>query len=245
MDPGIRSLVLSRLEADGSAPARGAASSSRPSKARTRSRRSSLGGAAAPRAGRGANGSGARRRLPPRRRGRGLPRHRPAADARAAAGPRPDARRRAQRLRQVELRRGARGAAHRRQPALEGARRRLARGLAQPPPSRGVAQRDVPRRGRARDRAWSRGAGSRRRRSRPAAAAAQLHGRAERRPRVARLDRGPAHASPLPLLQRAGLAARRRALEALRRALLDPRPRGPRRGAGARSRRPAARARRR
>ena len=52
------------------------------------------------------------------------------------------------------------------------------------------------------------------------------------RPRVSRLDRGPAHPSPLPVLQRAGLAARRRALEALRRPLLDPGSRGSRRGAG-------------
>ena len=50
--------------------------------------------------------------------------------------------------------------------------------------------------------------------------------------RFPRLDRGPAHPPSVPLLQRARLAPRRGALEALRRALLHPGPRGPRPGPG-------------
>ena len=232
MDPGIRSLVLSRLEADASASGAWSGLVLAALEGQARSRRSC---GAAPGHREPTRRERRRRSTAPSCRTIAVEGFRgigPAADAGAAAGSGPDARRRAQRLRQVELRRGARGAPHRRQPALEGARRRLARGLAQPPPSRGVAQRDVPRRGRARARAWCRAAGSRRRRSKPAAAVAQLHDKPSVRPRLARLDRGPAHPSALPVLQRAGLASRRGALEALRRALLDPGPRGSRRGAG-------------
>ena len=142
--------MLSRLEADGSARRRLERPRPRGPRRPGRARGGALGRRRPAASGRVANVSGPGRRLPPLDRRRGVPRDRPRADAGAAAGPGPDARRRAQRLRQVELRRGARGPPHRRQPALEGARRRLARGLAEPPPSRGVARRDVPRRGRAR-----------------------------------------------------------------------------------------------
>ena len=177
MDPGIRSLVLSRLEADGSADDAWSGLVLAALEGRRRSRRSCAGGAGRGRRTRRADGPGARRRLPAVDRGRGLPRHRPAADARAAAGPGPHARRRAQRLRQVELRRGARGPADRRQPALEGARRRLARGLAQPPPPGGVARARRSSSRAQRDRAWCRGAG----RARPTFEAAEVAAQAPRR----------------------------------------------------------------
>ena len=133
---------------------------------------------------RGRRAAGGRARTPPARAGaflrsiavegfRGIG---PAADAGAAAGPGPHARRRAQRLRQVELRRGARGPAHRRQPALEGARRRLARGLAQPPPPRRVARRRRSSSRASGGRAWCRAGGRRRRSSTRPRSSARLHG---------------------------------------------------------------------
>ena len=92
--------------------------------------------------------------------------------------------------------------------------------------------RDVPRRGRARAVRGRRGAGSPRPPSRRRRPRRRSRRQAGVRPRLAGLDDRAAHAPSLPLLQRAGLAARRGAVEALRRALVDPGPRGPGGGAG-------------
>ena len=230
MDPGIRSLVLSRLEAVGSAPGAWGGRVLAALEGRGALEAELSGNAASPREGRRANALGEGGGVSPLDRRRGVPRDRSPADAGAPAGPGLTLVVGPQRLRQVELRRGARGAPHRRQPALEGASRGLARGLAQPPPSRGLARRDVPRRGRAgtvRGVAPV-GAGAA---FEAADASAQLHGKPVSA-RVPRLDRGAAHPPSLPLLQRAGLAPRRRSLEALRRPLLDPGSRGSRRGPG-------------
>ena len=150
MDPAIRNLVQARLEEETSRPRRVGRSRPRSPRRPRRAR----GGARGQRRrlaarSRRADAPGARRRVSPLDRRRGVPRDRPLADPGAAAGPGPHARRGAQRVRQVEPRRGPRGPPHRRQPALEGAGGRLARGLAQPPSPRSVARRDVPRRGRA------------------------------------------------------------------------------------------------
>ena len=246
MDPGIRSLVSSRLEADGSADERVERPRPRgPRGPATRSRPSSR--AAPPRrSGRGARvlrrSSGAFLQVDRRR---GLPRDRPAQTLELRPGPG---------LTLVVGRNGSGKSsfAEALEVLLTGDslrwKERAAvwregwRNLHHPAAS---LARDVPRRGRARTVRGRRGAGSRRRRSRPATATAQVHGKPASDLESLGWTRGAAHASALPLLQRAGLAARRRALEALRRALLDPRPRGPRRRRRARSRRPAARARRR
>ncbi len=78
---------------------------------------------------------------------RRLPRHRQAGDPRPPARPRPDPRHRPQRLRQVQLRRGPRAAAHRRHLPLEGQEvEGLEGGLAQPPPPEGGDRGRVRRR---------------------------------------------------------------------------------------------------
>ena len=171
-------------------------------------------------------------RLPQVHHRRGLPRHRPEEDPRAAARPRPDARRRPQRLRQVQLRRGPRAAPHRRHlPLAQAASQGLARRLAQPPPQDRGHRGRVPGRGREgidlrRHRLEGRRRPRRGRDLRPDPRQA-AHGACR-----AGLGAGPQDLPALPLLQRAGLDARRGPVEALRRALGDPGPRRADGGAG-------------
>ena len=232
MDPAIRNLVQARLEQEASRSRR----VGRPRPRGPRGPRRARGGAggqghALAARSRRADAPGAHGGVSPLDRRRGVPRDRSLPDPRAAAGPGPHARRGAQRLRQVELRRGPRGPSDRRQPALEGAGGGLARGLAQPPSPRSVPRRGVPRRGRAGSLRGVApvGSGDGVRGSRGVGPPSRPGGVGARFPR---LDHGPAHPPSVPLLQRARLAPGRGALEALRRSLLDPGARGPRPGPG-------------
>ena len=170
-------------------------------------------------------------RLPPQPHRRGLPRHRKEGDTRPHARPRPHAGRRPQRLRQVQLRRGPRAAAHGRDLPLEGPLESLEGGLPQPPPRADRHPRRSSDRGRD-GRLHGRPRVERRRRARSGRGLGGASGPSARQAHLSGLARGAREPPAVPLLQRARLDARRRAVAALRRAREDPRPRRSRRRPG-------------
>ena len=158
--------------------------------------------------------------------GRGLPWRGPARHPRAAARARAHAGGRPERVGQVELRRGARGGAHGRDVPVAGAIGGVAGGLAEPSSSRGAGAGAVPPRGGARPlhRVAPVGRGRLARRRGDGRADPRQAPDHARRPG---LVGGPPDPPAAPLLRRAGRAAGREAVRALRRHGVDARARRP------------------